>query len=317
MNDEKRARLEQALDEITSSQFDAELSVISGHNQFLRSLKNTSAVQAAGEVAKSSPEAIRQVCLVLENILETKPDPRHQHPGDTAMTALTLLLSQSDPGQATKFAKLIAVTPMTANSRKLALAIIDAQVRDDEADHIIRQFLDHAKRFQELTHQAIGAHTIERLLKLRENERVRGYRCKEELTVQFDGTEVTVLADSQGQTSLKLQGTDQEPEQGTLDHRTEQALQVYVSILGYRDWQEWPGIPQEGSPVDVDIPLSETRFKLKLSDDTRQPETGNYDVLQWDPAENGWKTTEFRNLQVEDLAEILTGLGAVRPQLPF
>ena len=127
--------LTEALEEIASTAFDVDLNVTSGHDSFTRALTTHPAVKAAGEAAKYSPEAVQQIALKLQELLRVEADPRYEHPSDTAVAACLLLLSQSNPDQAVRCAKLVAVTPMTNNARKGALAIMDAHPGHENSPH--------------------------------------------------------------------------------------------------------------------------------------------------------------------------------------
>lgn len=120
----ERCELQKALDTITSTEFDVDLSVVSGHDHLIRCMLATEAVQKVIELGQEKPEALDQVEAKLDELAGESHDPRYMNPQDTALTALLLAIREADPERAQTAATTVSKATGTHDARKLALNIL-------------------------------------------------------------------------------------------------------------------------------------------------------------------------------------------------
>ncbi len=115
---------------IESSEFDANINILSGFNTMLRAMENDDVLkQLVVELSESSDNKRRIFQRLLE-LLPQNPNPEYAHPRDVALAAYLYVLHQVDRHLAHQAAERIRQIPGLWWARRLAQHILETRVTD-------------------------------------------------------------------------------------------------------------------------------------------------------------------------------------------
>lgn len=116
---------QEALEEIQSIEFDANLNVVSGTNAFFRAVSQDSAVMEACREMLQSGEAREEVLGRIYDLVGQEIDPSFENPNDTPLAVLLWLTNFAAPSHAERAATWVDVAPGCWYAKKLAQRILN------------------------------------------------------------------------------------------------------------------------------------------------------------------------------------------------
>ena len=114
------------LGQIASNNYQSDLSVISGDNQFFRALQKHEICKQAVRIASESNVALKMLTEAIDSVTCEPADRRYLHPKDIEIATLLYILGHTYSSNVLTVAERIAVIPRTWYARKMAFAIIDS-----------------------------------------------------------------------------------------------------------------------------------------------------------------------------------------------
>jgi hypothetical protein len=123
-------KLDNLFNTIESSEFDANINILSGFSTMLRALENDDVLmQLVVELSESSDNK-RRVFERLLKLLPENPHPEYAHPHDVAVAAYLYVLNQADVELGHLAAEKVVNTPTLWWARRLAKHILETPVAD-------------------------------------------------------------------------------------------------------------------------------------------------------------------------------------------
>jgi hypothetical protein len=115
-------------DIIESSEFDANINILSGFNTMLRAMENDETIKKLVDKLHNSPAENRLVFQRLQELLPQNPHPEYAHPYDVALAGYLYALNQVDTNIGNQAANQVLSTPKLWWSRRLARHILQTTV---------------------------------------------------------------------------------------------------------------------------------------------------------------------------------------------
>jgi hypothetical protein len=122
--------LDNLLNTIESSEFDANINILSGFNTMLRAMENDDVLNQLIVELRESPDKKRRVFERLLELLPQNPHPQYAHPRDVAVAAYLYSLQQIDGELGHRAAEHVLQTPRFWWAGRLAQYILETSIAD-------------------------------------------------------------------------------------------------------------------------------------------------------------------------------------------